>query len=128
MIRDIALGMQEHGLETFAAIVNATFMDQWKDLGFYDETEESWGRAFEQVLTKTLAVGGRFHFNLTGLEISDALNGDPDIWVDGHTAWELRQIVRNPEWFANTLFYLDGNLLTSDEVLALGITPHYNTI
>ena len=112
IVNDIALGMQEHGLEAFAASVNASFMDQWKRLGFYDETEESWGRAFEQVLTKTLAADGRFHFNLTGLDIADALNGDPEIWVDGHTAWELRQIVRNHEWFGNTLFYLDGDSLT----------------
>ena len=43
IVNDIALGMQEHGLEAFAASVNASFMDQWKRLGFYDETEESWG-------------------------------------------------------------------------------------
>ena len=121
---DIALGMQEHGLTAFAASVNASFMDQWKKLGFYDETEESWGRAFEQVLTKTLALGGRFHFNLDGLDVADALKGDPEIWVDGHTAWELRRIVRNHEWFNNTLFYRGGNLLTSQQVKSLGIEPH----
>jgi hypothetical protein len=121
---DIALGMQEHNLEEFAAGVNASYMDQWKDLGFYDETEESWGRAFEKVLTKTLAVGGRFHFNLTGLDVAEALKGDPEIWVDGHTAWELRQIVRNHQWFGNTLFYLDGSLLTPEQVKSLGIEPH----
>jgi hypothetical protein len=120
-MRDIALGMQEHGLKAFAASVNASFVDQWKKLGLYAETEESWGRAFLEVLTKTLSAGGRFHFNLTGLDIVDALNGDPEIWVDGHTAWELRQIVRNPNWFRNTLFYLDGNLLTPDQVMEHGI-------
>jgi hypothetical protein len=123
-MRDIALGIQEHGLEVFAASVNASFMDQWIKLGFYDKTEESWGRAFEQVLTKTLAVGGRFHFNLTGLDIAGALKGDPEFWVDRYTAWELQQIVRNHEWFDNTLFYLDGNLLTQQGVRALGIEPH----
>jgi hypothetical protein len=85
---DIALGLQEQGLQEFAVSVNAAHMAQWKKLGLYDEEEESWGHAFEQALTKTLAVGGRFHFNLTGLNIADALNGDPEIWVHGHTAWE----------------------------------------
>jgi hypothetical protein len=123
---DIALGIQECGLPAFAASVNAFHMGQWTERGLYDEDEidESWGRAFELALTRTLVAGGRFHFNLTGLDIADALQGDPAVWVHGHTAWELRQIVRNPTWFANTLFYLDGQLLTPEAVLALGIALH----
>ena len=44
---DIALGIQEHGLEDFAASVNAFHMGQWKDRGLYDDDEidGSWGRA-----------------------------------------------------------------------------------
>ena len=101
-------------------------MGQWSERGLYDEEEieGSWGRAFELALTRTLAVGGRFHFNLTGLDIPDALQGDPAVWVHGHTAWELRQIVRNPAWFDNTLFYLENKLLIAEEVRALGIAPH----
>ncbi|MSU78460.1 MAG: hypothetical protein EXS16_10240 [Gemmataceae bacterium] len=124
MNRDIALGMQEHGLEAFAAKVNAAYMSQWRELGLYDETEESWGQAFKQTLAKTLALGGRFHFDLTGLDISVALNGDPDFWVDRYTAWELQQIVRNQDWLDNTLFYLNGRLLTPEGVKALGIELH----
>jgi hypothetical protein len=123
---DIALGMKESGLPEFAASVNASYESQWKELGFYDEEEESWGRAFEQVLTKTLAAGGRFHFKLAGLDIAAALDGgpNPEEWVHGHTAWELRQIVRKYEWFANTLFYLNGIQLTPDQVTATGIELH----
>ncbi len=73
---------------------------------------------------KTLAVGGRFHFSLAGLDIADALKGDPEIWVDRYTAWELQQIVRNHDWFDNTLFYFNGNLLTPEEVKAIGIEQH----
>lgn len=120
---DIALGMQECQLAEFAAKVNASYMSQWAKLGLYDEEEESWGRAFEQALTKTLELGGRFHFNLAGLDIAAALDGGPkpEEWVNGHTAWELREIVQNHKWFANTLFYLDGKLLTQKEVAAIGI-------
>ncbi len=121
---DIALGIQEQGLEAFAAKLNASFVAQWLKLGLYDKSEESWARAFEQVLTKTLAGGGRFHFNLTGLDIADALNGDPSWWVDRYTAWELQQIVRNQAWFDNTLFYLGGNLLSMEQVKSRGIEPH----
>jgi hypothetical protein len=123
---DIALGRQEHGLQEFAARVNAFHMSQWVERGLYDEEEieGSWGQAFELALTRTLAAGGRFHFNLDGLDIADALVGDPQVWVHGHTAWELRQIVRNRAWFDNTLFYRDGKLLTPEEVLARGIVIH----
>ncbi len=126
---DIALGIQEQGLQDFAASVNAFHMGQWVERGLYDEEEieGSWGRAFELALTRTLAAGGRFHFNLTGLDIFDAMKGDPAVWVFGHTAWELRQIVRNSEWFNNTLFYLDGKVLTPEATLALGIAPHNET-
>ena len=120
-MRDIALGIQEHGLHDFASQVNGLHMGQWLEHGLYDEGEESWGRAFEQTLTKTLASGGRFHFNLSGLDIAEALAGDPEVWVHGYTAWELRRIVRNRDWFVNTLFYLNGQLLSSQDVLALGI-------
>jgi hypothetical protein len=102
-------------------------MGQWADRGLFDEDEDSWGRAFEQALTGTLAAGGRFHFSLDGLDIAEALQGDPEVWVFGHTAWELRQIVRRSEWFGNTLFYLDGKLLTPQDVSALGIAPHKET-
>ena len=125
---DVALGLQEQGLREFAATVNASFMDQWVDLGLYDEEEESWGRAFEQVITKTIACGGRIHFNLVGLDITAALQGDPEVWVHGHTAWELRQIVRNSTWFANTLFYLDGMVLSADEVVAIGIATSKKSV
>lgn len=123
---DIALGMQDHGLTTFAARVNAFHMGQWVERGLYDEEEieGSWGRAFELALTRAVAAGGQFHFNLAGLDIADALRGDPAVWVHGHTAWELRQIVRNPAWFANTRFYFDEELLTPDKVSELGIIPH----
>jgi hypothetical protein len=70
---DIALGMQEAGLLAFAERVNAFHMGQWVEQGLRDEDEDSWGRAFQQALSLTLARGGRFHFDLTGLDIAEAL-------------------------------------------------------
>src|SRR5438128_197734 len=115
---DIALG-----LEAFAAHVNASYMSQWLALGLYDEDVEGWGQAFEQALSRTLVAGGRFHFNLTGLDIADALKGDPSRWVDRHTAWELQQVVGREDWFANTIFYLDGSVLTLEQLAEHGIRP-----
>jgi hypothetical protein len=92
MTNDIALGLREQddereALATFANIVNASWMDEWRDLGFYEEGEfEGWGGAFYRVLEITQYRGGRIHFNLTGLDIKDALDGDPAIWVGRYTA------------------------------------------
>ena len=121
---DIALGMQEMGLKAFAASANASWMRQWKDLGLYDEDEESWQRAFEQTLNKTIAAGGRIHFNLTGLDIAVALAGNPNLWLERWTAWELQQIVRNADWFRNTIFYRDGAMLSSEEAANQGVIMH----
>jgi hypothetical protein len=121
---DIALGMKEAGLEAFAAMLNASYMSQWLDLGLYDDDVEGWGEAFFQAVTRTLSVGGRIHFCLDGLDIAEALNGDPNIWSDRYTAWELQQIVRNLEWFESTHFYLNGELLNSERLVDIGIAPH----
>jgi hypothetical protein len=122
-MHDIALGMQELGLQAFANKVNALSMSEWTKHGLFDEDEDSWGRAFEQALTRTLACGGRFHFDLSGLNIAEALAGDPEIWVGRYTAWELQQIIRNSTWFSNTLFYLNGKQLLARELDSIGIPP-----
>jgi hypothetical protein len=105
---DIALGIQEMGLEIFAANVNASWMGQWKDLGLFDEGEESWQRAFEQALNKTLAAGGRFHFNLTGLDIPAALTGDPNWWVDATRPGSFSRLFAMPFGFAIPFFTATG--------------------
>ena len=85
MMIDIALGLFSDGrdadLAAFAREVNASYMSQWRDMELFDDDVEGWGQAFEQVVTRTLARGGRIHFNLTGLNIGEALGGDPDVWV-----------------------------------------------
>ena len=120
---NLALGLKEAGLEEFAAQVNALHVGEWADQGLFDvdKVEGSWRKAFEQSLTRSINSGGRFYFNLTDLDIAEALNGDPEWWVGRYTAWELQQIVRNASWFANTVFYLDGELLSSEKVKELGI-------
>ena len=122
---DIALGLFSDGGDAdpvaFAREVNASYMAQWREMELYDEDVEGWGQAFEQVVTRTLARGGRIHFNLTGMNIDEALRGDPDLWVGRYTAWELQQIARKRDWIARTIFYRDGVMLTAKEAAALGI-------
>ena len=54
-------------------------MAEWRDMGLFDEDVEGMGLAFEQVVTRTLARGGRIHFNLTGMNVEEALRSDPDV-------------------------------------------------
>ena len=102
---DIALGIKEHGLEEFAKWVDAAPNSRWPDLELYDEDVEGWGQAFEQALSRTMEAGGNIHFNLDGLDIKDALAGNPSAWTGRYTAWELQQLVRKKEWFERTIFY-----------------------
>ncbi|MGH7137407.1 MAG: hypothetical protein ACREHD_16815 [Pirellulales bacterium] len=79
---DIALGVQiVEGYDNpaaFAKVVGAAAMSEWADLGLFDEGVEGWGEAFEQVMARTIAAGCHVHFELNGLDIADALAGDPE--------------------------------------------------
>ncbi len=119
---DIALGIKAAGLEEFSARLNASYMSQWEELGLYEDAE-GWGQAFYQVVSNTLRAGGRIHFNLDGVDIADALAGNPEEFVDRYTSYELQQIVLNPLWFRNTVFYREGRSLTLEDLAAVGMTP-----
>jgi hypothetical protein len=102
--------------------VQGSHSRQWKQLGLYDSNVKGWGEAFKQAMDRTIAKGGRIHFDLTDVNIKDALSGDPNIWVDRYTSWELQQIVRNEKWFNQTTFYLNGKTLARKELDSMGIT------
>jgi hypothetical protein len=120
---DIACGKQRLGLEEFATRVNAAAMKQWPELGLYDpDAVSGWGAAFHQVMNKTLAAGGKVHFNLDGVDIADALRGDPNMFVGRYTEYELQQITLNQVWFRNTRFYLAGALLSAEQLTSLGVS------
>ena len=97
-------------------------MSQWAEMGLYEDAE-GWGSAFRQVMVNTLKRGGRVHFNLDGVDVADALAGDPNEFVGRYTAYELQQIVGNAEWFSATTFYLNEKLLTGGELEKIGIRP-----
>jgi hypothetical protein len=119
---DIALGLKEAGLVEFAAQRNAAHMGHWEELGLYEDAE-GWGDAFRQAVTKTLKADCHIHFNLTGMDIAEALRGDPEIFVGRYTSYELQQVLLHEPWFHNTTFYLDGESLTIEQLRTLGITP-----
>jgi hypothetical protein len=118
---DIALGIKQSGLADFAQNVGASHCCQWQGLGLYDPAVEGWGAAFTQAVTRTLQGGGRIHFSLDGLKISEALAGPIDEWVGRYTAWELQQVVTNPVLRAATTFYENGVECTAARLAELGL-------
>ncbi len=64
-------------------------------------------------------------FELEGVNIQDALTGNPAKWLTDtgtrYTEWELQTIMRRPDFFKNTEFYMKGKQLTAQEVEQLGI-------
>lgn len=98
-------------------------MSQWRDLGLFDDDVEGWGQAFAQVTSRTIAAGGHIHFDLTGMDIADALRGDPDEFVGRYTAWELQQVVRYNDLYKHTTFYLNDEVLDARRLGELGIAP-----
>lgn len=71
-------------------------------------------------MTRTIAGGGKVRFNLQGVNVSEALAGDPNMWVGRYTAWELQQVVSNPSYRAATTFYNTGHLSAAEKA-ALGL-------
>ncbi len=78
-------------------------------------------------MNKTIGGGKKAHFELEGVNINDALTGNPAKWITDagtrYTEWELQTIMRRPDFFKNTEFYLKGKKLTPAEVEGLGIKP-----
>jgi hypothetical protein len=122
---DIALGRQAYrggnaDVKAFAKRVGAAHFEQWPEMGLYDK-DLGWGECFGQAVNRTIERGGSIHFDLTDLNINEALAGDASIWVGRYTAWELQQIVRNPGWFKHTTFYLGSQALTPEQAAQLGL-------
>jgi hypothetical protein len=90
-------------------------------LGLHDAPAGRFDIAFEQSLNNVVARGGRIKFNLNSLDVPSALASDPAVRVGRYTEWELQQIVRNGAWFGATDFYLNGRLLSAEELRRLGI-------
>jgi RHS repeat-associated protein len=120
----VTLGMMknEGASVATAAKVGAPYYSEWANLGIYNPSHfEGWGGAFKFVTDKVLSTKGTIHFELHGLNISDALAGDPNIWVGRYTAWELQQVTNSTRLFNNTIFYLHGVRQTAKQLAELGI-------
>ncbi|SFP79758.1 RHS repeat domain-containing protein [Parafilimonas terrae] len=121
---DITLGMMKNGGATAAtaAKTGAPFYTEWANLGIYNPSHfEGCGGAFKFVTDKVIASKGTVHFELSGLNIQEALAGDANIFVGRYTSWELQQVISDVTLFKNTSFYLNGVKQTTKQLSELGI-------
>ncbi|MCC6750123.1 MAG: hypothetical protein IT371_20825 [Deltaproteobacteria bacterium] len=109
-------------LKTFAAQRHAADYTQWPALGLIGAATTGgpdYPKEFQKVMGRVMARKGTVVFNLTMLDVQQALAKD----AVGATSHELQQIVHNPQWFARTTFFLDGRPLTKQQVRELGVVP-----
>jgi hypothetical protein len=132
---DLALGRertsQRSTLDSFGVRVGGTIYRAWKARGLANQGS---GRIpefegyFREALAGALARGARLKFDLTDLDVARALGTDAPLSAKGITAWELRQIVKDPQYRAITDFYRQDDSgalrrLGSAERRALGLDP-----
>jgi len=122
---NVALGLRridgDLALRPFGDRFGAVIDEDWARLGLHNAPQGRFDIAFEQTLDAITARGGRIKFNLDSLDVAKALAGDPTDRIARYTEWELQQIIRKKSWFDATDFYLDGKLLTPEELQNLGI-------
>jgi RHS repeat-associated protein len=112
----IALGKVKSGLGDFSKKYDMIDYNNWeKFFKFTDEVLVSWPEGFRQALNKTIEGGGKIVFRLDGVDIEAAKKGFIDFTeakravnengtLGKITEWELSQIIRNDNWFQNTVF------------------------
>jgi hypothetical protein len=126
-VPEIVLGKQGGPVERLAEQVGGQHFKQAGAAGVFDPAAGGWGSAFVKWMNKTIGGGKKAHFELEGVNINDALTGNPAKWITDagtrYTEWELQTIMRRPDFFKNTEFYLKGKKLTPAEVEGLGIKP-----
>jgi len=144
---NIAFGLSgATGLDAFAKNNNAwSFLDdfQRKGLSGTSPSTLTFDRAFAQAVFNVRQNGGKIFFNLDGIDPTQIkILDDPSKMVEGAiTNFEIRNIVRNQDWFENTRWYSKGEDITDNasrlknefgiEPLfkgASGVTKYYDNI
>jgi hypothetical protein len=114
----VALGLSKHMFAfQYEVVPEAKAFHQWEKAGLSGSTMPNFGDAFESAMQKTSQI----NFNLTGIDdLAQAFELGAQGWgLDNMTNTELYMIINNPEWLEKTVFYLDGTMLWTEEVLKL---------
>ena len=113
---DAALGINDNGqLFGFARQTQSYWYGEWGDVGLTDRpvSSFSFGPSFQQAMDRA----GNIKFNLDGIRgdpVDFARLGGTGDW--GDVPWPARELYliwQNPEWLAKTIFYKDGQVVSS---------------
>jgi hypothetical protein len=114
---DIALSISEE-IGPFAMGTKSIFFTYWIEVFGVDGTSlPTFEANFSVVLNHAINGGKKIHFN-----IQTVRNSVPEILQGKHTSippvtnWELYQIISKKKYFENTIFYLNGRALSSQEL------------
>ncbi len=130
---NVALGKDMNGtLEAFGKEVGANVWTDKTDKIFTDMYVLMESRSFERnitdVLNETINKNeGKILFDITGVEVDKAIIGGlvhtPDLVMNKRlvTELELQMLMRNENWFNNTIFHDGGKVLTKEEIIRKGI-------
>ena len=81
---------------------------------------------FDGLTDLLLDNGSKFHFNLAGIINNPSFIAEINNGVSSAsktTVWEVAKIVRNKNWFSNTIFYNNGRVVKLSELFQAGIRP-----
>jgi len=130
--KSIALGLGRDPdynplLVPFAKARGAFSNENWIDEGLADEGP--FQDRFAQATTRSIASGGRIHFNLDYLSINKALAADVSggpYDIGGFTNWELHQVLNSPELYPFTDWWIGDQQLSLQDVLDFDLGPRYS--
>ena len=132
MYNNVALGKDLNGkLKEFGDNIGANVWTSETDNVFtsmYDLMESrSFERNITDVLNKTTTNDGKILFDLTSVNIQKAIDGglihNTKLVLDDRlvTELELQIILRNKSWLENTIFHIEGKIMSSKELVSKGI-------
>jgi RHS repeat-associated protein len=114
--RDVALGINENlQIVDFARQTQSHWYGEWGDAGLTDRPVSSFnfGPAFQQAMDRA----GKINFALDGIRGNPVdfarLGSTGDFGQVPFTARELYLISQNPQWLAKTIFYQNGQVVSS---------------
>jgi RHS repeat-associated protein len=139
--KSIALGLDRDPagndlLQPFADARGAFTNAQWAREGLvdlvYDDAGVVRGPSFDirfaQATSRSINSGGRILFNLDYVSIGRALRADTSAGPygpGGFTNWELQQVLRDPQLYNATDWFIGGGKLTPEDVLGFELGPWY---
>jgi hypothetical protein len=102
------------------AYMNADWMKQGlADIGPFQQR-------FAQAAERSIASGGRVHFNLDYVSIDRALDADTSegpYGPGGFTNWELQQVLNSSRIYPSTDWWIGNDQLSPQDIIDFGLGP-----